>query len=92
MLHLETAVRKMTSLPANRLKIQDRGLIRPGQKADLALFDPITVTDRATFENPRQYAVGFKYVLVNGVPVLWEGQMTKERPGRVLYGPAWRKD
>ncbi len=92
MLHLETAVRKMTSLPANRLRIQDRGLIRPGQKADLTLFDADKVLDRATYENPRQYADGFVHVLVNGVPVLWEGQMTQERPGRVLYGPAWRKD
>ncbi|MFN0172672.1 MAG: N-acyl-D-amino-acid deacylase family protein [Bryobacteraceae bacterium] len=92
MLHLEEAVRKMTSLPANRLKIQDRGLIRPGQKADVALFDAAKVLDRATFENPRQYADGFVHVLVNGLPVLWDGQMTQQRPGRVLYGPARQKD
>jgi N-acyl-D-aspartate/D-glutamate deacylase len=58
--------------------------------ADVAVFDPASVTDRATFAQPHQYAVGFRHVLVNGKPVLLDGRMTAERPGRVLYGPAWR--
>ena len=64
------------------------GLIRPGMKADLAVFDPAKVEDKATFEKPHQYAVGYKYVLVNGKPVIVDDQLTNQRPGRVLYGPA----
>jgi N-acyl-D-amino-acid deacylase len=87
-LTLEDAVHKMSGLPAQRLKLYDRGLIRPGMKADLSIFDPATVADTATFEKPHQYAVGFKYVLVNGKIVIDDGKLTAERPGRVLYGPA----
>ncbi len=79
---------KMSGLPAQRLKLYDRGLIRPGMKADLSVFDPATVADTATFEKPHQYAVGFKYVLVNGKIVIDDGKLTSERPGRILYGPA----
>ncbi len=88
-LRLEEAVRKMTSLPAMRLGLPDRGIIRPGAKADLVLFDPQRVRDEATFENPHQYAVGIALVVVNG-QVIFDGKaMTGDRPGRVLHGPAY---
>jgi dihydroorotase/N-acyl-D-amino-acid deacylase len=90
-LRLEDAVRKMTSLPANRLGLADRGLLRPGMKADLAIFDPNTIADMATFAEPHQYAEGVRHVMVNGRFVLLDGKLTEERPGSVLYGPAWRK-
>jgi dihydroorotase/N-acyl-D-amino-acid deacylase len=82
----EDAVHKMSGMPAERLKLWDRGLIRPGMKADIAVFDPAKVEDKATFENPHQYAVGFKWVLVNGRVVVDGDQVTAERPGRILYG------
>jgi N-acyl-D-amino-acid deacylase len=86
---LEDAVRKMTSLPAMRLGLPDRGILRPGMKADLVLFDPQRVRDMATFENPHQYAEGIALVVVNG-KVIFDGKsMTGARPGRVLYGPAY---
>jgi len=91
-LTLEEAVRKMTSLPAARLGLPDRGLLRPGMQADLAVFDPLSVADGATFDQPHQYAEGFRHVLVNGRPVILDGELTNERPGRVLYGPAWRRE
>lgn len=90
-LTLEEAVRKMTSLPAARLKLLDRGLLRPGMKADIAVFDPARVADKATFLQPHQYAQGFPWVLVNGKPVVANGAVTKERPGRILYGPAYAR-
>ena len=86
---LEDAVHRMTSLTAVRLKLFDRGLLRPGMKADVAIFDPAAVTDKATFEQPHQYAEGVAHVIVNGKVILKEGKMTAERPGRVLYGPAY---
>jgi N-acyl-D-amino-acid deacylase len=89
-LTLEEAVRKMSSAPASRLRLQDRGVLRPGMKADIAVFDPARVRDTATFENPHQYAEGFAYVLVNGQVIYENGAMTSARPGRVLYGPAYR--
>jgi N-acyl-D-amino-acid deacylase len=88
MLSLEEAVRKMTSFPAQRVGITDRGVIRPGMKADIAVFDPARVRDLATYEQPHQYAEGFSAVLVNGVMVYEGGKMTDARPGRVLFGPA----
>ena len=88
---LEDAVRKMTSFPAQRAGLLDRGVLRPGMKADLAVFDPATVKDMATYEKPHQYAVGVAYVIVNGRMAFEGGTMTDARPGRVLYGPA-RKD
>ena len=89
-LRLEEAVRKMTSLPAMRLGLPDRGILRPGMKADLVLFDPQRVRDTATFENPHQYAEGILLVVVNG-QVIFDGKdMTAARPGRILYGPAFR--
>src|SRR5579875_2272501 len=87
---LEDAVHKMSGLPAQRLKLYDRGLIRPGMKADLAIFDPATVADTATFEKPHSYAAGVKYVIVNGQIVIDNGKLTDARPGRILYGPAKR--
>ncbi len=87
-LTLEDAVHRMSGLPATRLKLYDRGLLRPGMKADVVVFDAATVADKAEFAKPHQYAVGFKDVLINGKPVIVGGVLTGERPGRVLYGPA----
>jgi dihydroorotase/N-acyl-D-amino-acid deacylase len=87
---LEEAIRKMTSLPAARLSLGDRGLLRPGMKADLVVLDPGTVRDRATFETPHQHAEGVSLVVVNGVVVLEGDRLTGARPGRVLRGPASR--
>jgi N-acyl-D-amino-acid deacylase len=89
-LTLEDAVRRMTSFPAARLGLDDRGILRPGMKADVAVFDPDRVRDRATFEAPHQYAEGFSLVIVNGQVVFENGDMTAARPGRVLYGPGKR--
>ncbi|HEY7064340.1 MAG TPA: D-aminoacylase [Chloroflexota bacterium] len=89
-LHLEEAVRKMTSLPAQVLRLRDRGLLREGYWADLVVFDPDRVADRATFEQPKQYPVGVDHVLVNGTPVVDAGDHTGARPGRVLYGSGKR--
>jgi N-acyl-D-amino-acid deacylase len=87
-LTLEDAVRRMSGYPAARLKIWDRGLLRPGMKADVVVFDPAKVADRAQFDKPHQYSVGVRDVLVNGKAVLRNEAVTAERPGRVLYGPA----
>ncbi len=89
-IRLEEAVRKMSSFPAARLKIMDRGLLRPGMLADVVVFDAAAVRDRAEFLHPHQYAEGFSHVIVNGKPVLLDGKLTGELPGRILYGPAWR--
>jgi N-acyl-D-amino-acid deacylase len=89
-LSLEEAVRKMSSYPAQRLGLLDRGVLRPGMKADIVVFDAAAVRDVATFEQPHQYSEGFSLVIVNGMPVLENGAMTAARPGRVLYGPARR--
>jgi N-acyl-D-amino-acid deacylase len=87
LLRLEEAVRRMTSLPAQRFRMYDHGLLRPGMAADVAVFDHAKVNDASTFEAPHAYAEGFDYVLVNGVPVIDGGTMTLKRPGKVLYGP-----
>ncbi|MGH9163220.1 MAG: N-acyl-D-amino-acid deacylase family protein [Vicinamibacteraceae bacterium] len=86
-LRLEDAVRKMSALPAQRLSLADRGLLRPGLRADLVLFDPDRVRDIATYERPHQYADGVSLVVVNGEIVFEHGAMTSARPGRVIYGP-----
>lgn len=78
----------MSALPAARLNLMDRGLIRPGMKADIVIFNPATVRDNADFAHPHQYATGFDWVLVNGLPVIEEGRLSQSRPGRVLYGPS----
>jgi N-acyl-D-aspartate/D-glutamate deacylase len=85
---LEDAVRKMTSFPAQRLSLADRGVIRPGLRADLVLFDATRIHDVATFERPHQYAEGVSLVVVNGEVIYENGAMTAARPGRVLLGPA----
>lgn len=90
-LRLEDAVRKMTSLPAQRLGLFARGLIRPGMAADLVLFDPEKVIDRAAFGDSHHYAEGVSHVIVNGVVVLDAGEMTGNRPGQVLRGPAFER-
>ena len=90
LLTLEDAVRKMTAFPAARLGLTDRGVLRPGLKADIAVFDPARVKDTATYAQPHQYAEGVLYVIVNGQVVFEKGAMTPARPGRVLYGAGRR--
>ncbi|PYR00929.1 MAG: N-acyl-D-amino-acid deacylase, partial [Acidobacteria bacterium] len=85
---LEDAVHKMSAFPAQRIGLNDRGVLREGLKADIAVFDPGTVRDLATFEQPHQYAEGVAFVVVNGQIALEDGKMTAARPGRVLYGPS----
>ncbi len=85
---IEEAVRKMSGFPAERMKLWDRGLLLPGMKADIIVFDPATVGDRATYEKPHQYSVGVNEVIVNGKLALHEGKVTAERPGKILLGPA----
>ncbi|APV49468.1 N-acyl-D-amino-acid deacylase [Betaproteobacteria bacterium GR16-43] len=85
---LEDAVRKMSSYPAARIGLVDRGVLRPGMKADIVVFDPNTVADQATYEKPHQYPVGVNQVVVNGRVVFENGAMTAERPGKVVYGPS----
>ena len=88
-LPLEEAIRKMTSFPAASAGLEDRGILRPGFAADLAVFDPKTVRDVATFEDPNRYSEGFRYVAVNGVLVVDEGKLTGKTPGRALRGPGY---
>jgi dihydroorotase/N-acyl-D-amino-acid deacylase len=90
LLPLEEAIRKMTSKAAARVHLNDRGILRPGMKADITVFDPATIRDVATFENPNHYSVGVKQVFVNGRRVLADGVMTAERSGRPLRGPGYR--
>jgi N-acyl-D-aspartate/D-glutamate deacylase len=86
LLSLEEAVRKMTSANATKIRIYDRGLLRPGQWADVTIFNPETIIDNATFEKPHQYATGVEYVIVNGKMILERGHRTGARPGAILYG------
>ncbi|MGH9840225.1 MAG: N-acyl-D-amino-acid deacylase family protein [Blastocatellia bacterium] len=86
LISLEEAVRKMTSANAAKIRIYDRGLLRPGQWADVTIFNPDTIIDNATFERPHQYATGVEYVIVNGKLVLERGMHTGARPGAILYG------
>ncbi len=81
LISLEDAIRKMTSLPAQTFGFRDRGLIREGFAADIVIFDENTITDQATFENPHQFPVGISHVIVNGIPVFANSQMTEARPG-----------
>jgi N-acyl-D-aspartate/D-glutamate deacylase len=90
-LALEDAIRKMSSYPAQRIGLTDRGILRVGMKADLSIFDPETVRDMSTFEQPHQYAQGVSGVIINGQLVFENGKMTGARPGRVLYGPGYAR-
>ena len=87
---LEEAVRKVTSQAADRANLSERGVLRPGMKADLVVFDPNQIRDVATYEDPHHFSEGVIDVVVNGVPVLREGQMTSALPGRVLRGRGYR--
>jgi len=89
LLPLEEAVRKMTSLPATRMHLRDRGLLRPGLLADLVAFDPDQVRERSTYADPNHFSEGIPYVAVNGVLVVDEGKVTAARPGRILRGPGY---
>jgi dihydroorotase/N-acyl-D-amino-acid deacylase len=90
LLSLEDAIRKMTSLPAQRVGLRERGILKPGFYADVVVFDPATVIDNATFENPHQYSEGVSLVLVNGKPVWEDGKFTGNLPGKVLRGPGYK--
>jgi N-acyl-D-amino-acid deacylase len=87
-LDLETAIRKMTRMPAEQIGQMERGLIAEGMFADITVFDPATVSDRATYVDPHQYSVGIHHVIINGEPVILDGAFTGARPGVVLTGPA----
>jgi dihydroorotase/N-acyl-D-amino-acid deacylase len=89
-LSLEEAIRKFSALPAQRMRLADRGVLKRGMWADIVVFDPETIADRSTFSAPNQLAVGMQWVLVNGVPVIAEGKMTGARPGQVLRGQGYR--
>lgn len=91
LLSLETAVQKMSAFPAQRLGLSDRGVLRAGMKADIAIFDPATIRDTATFEKPHAYAEGVMTVIVNGQVAFEQGKMTAARPGRILYGPSTKQ-
>ena len=88
---LEEAVRRLTSLPAANLGLADRGALRPGHYADIAVFDPATIADRASFTDPHRYAVGMRHVFVNGVRVLADGEHSGATPGRAVRGRGWRR-
>ncbi|MDQ7065025.1 MAG: D-aminoacylase [candidate division KSB1 bacterium] len=88
---LEEAIRRLTSFPAQNLRIQKRGLLKPGYYADVVVFDPDRIQDRATYEKPHQLAVGVEHVFVNGVQVLKNGEHTGATPGRVVYGPGLKR-
>ena len=90
LLTLEEAIRKMTSKAATRVHLGDRGVLRPGLAADITVFDPATIRDVATFDDPTHYSVGVRQVLVNGRRVGADGKITEERPGRALRGPGSR--
>jgi len=86
LLSLEEAIRKITSLPAGKLRITDRGLLKEGFWADIVIFDPEKIKDRATYADPHQYPEGINYVIVNGQTVVDNGSLTRSRPGKILRG------
>jgi N-acyl-D-amino-acid deacylase len=89
-MRMEEAIRKMTSLAASRVGLMDRGILRPGMLADITVFDPQAIKDVATYNDSLRYSVGVKYVFVNGRPVVWDANISDERPGRALRGPGYR--
>jgi N-acyl-D-amino-acid deacylase len=91
-MRLEEAVRKMTSLAASRTGLMDRGILRPGMMADITVFDANSIKDVATYNDPLHYSLGVKFVFVNGRPVLWNGAVTEERPGKALHGPGYQAE
>jgi len=92
LLPLEEAIRKMTSLPASRMKLRDRGVLKAGMIADLVAFDPETVRERSTYADPAHYSQGIPFVAVNGQLVVDEGRITPARPGRILLGPGYKAE
>jgi len=88
-LTLPDAIRKFSALPAQRMRLTDRGVLKQGMWADVVIFDPEKITDKATFENPNQFSEGMAFVLVNGVPVIADGKMTGALPGKALRGPGY---
>jgi len=88
---LEEAIRRLTMLPAQNLKLERRGALQPGHFADVVVFDPTKIQDHATFDRPHQYATGVRHVFVNGVQVLKNGEHTGAKPGRVVRGPGWKR-
>jgi len=86
---LENAVHRLSGLPAANLGLQERGQLKPGYFADLAIFDPATIADHATYAQPNQYATGMRHVFVNGVQVVKDGEHTGAKPGKALRGPGW---
>ena len=91
LLTLEEAIRKMTSRPAARVGLHDRGILRPGMAADITIFDPAAIRDVSTFEDPNHYSVGVRHVFVNGRAVVADGAITSARPGRPLRGPGYAR-
>ncbi|MGE5111103.1 MAG: amidohydrolase family protein, partial [Acidobacteriaceae bacterium] len=91
LLSLEEGIRKITSLPAQRERLRDRGLLKQGFFADITIFDPTTIIDKATYQNPTQLSDGIKYVLVNGAIEYEEGKLTGAMAGRALRGPGWEQ-
>ena len=89
-LTLPDAIRKFSALPAQRMRLTDRGVLKKGMWADVVIFDPATIRDLATYDNPNQLSEGMDYVLVNGVPVIANGKMTGALPGKVLRGQGYR--
>ena len=81
---LEEAIRKMTTLPATRFNLSDRGQLRPGKAADILIFDPNKITAPATYDQPHAYSTGMEYVFVNGVAVIEKGKLTEKKPGKIL--------
>jgi N-acyl-D-amino-acid deacylase len=91
-LTLEDAIRKFSSLPAQRMRLGERGVLKVGMWADVVVFDPDSVRDRATFASPNQLSEGMRWVLVNGIPVIADGKATGALPGQVIRGPGYRRE
>ena len=88
----EGAIRRLTSLPADNLRLEGRGRLQPGALADVVVLDPASIQDRATYENPQRYSEGVVHIWVNGEQVLKNGEHIGALPGRVVRGPGWKGD